>query len=143
MITTGPEAMSVPTTLPPTTCPCPPAKYMVSPEAAGGAGGGRNEPARDRISNRPCRVTIAPGEAGCLRVTLVTVPLPLIMHTPLCLRLAKVATLSTMSQPSAISITWVRSALALSRVIMIGGFGLFLDPAGLPRGLLVISPSPP
>ncbi|PON57432.1 hypothetical protein PanWU01x14_173380 [Parasponia andersonii] len=81
---------------------------------------------------------MAPGEAGWRRVTLVTVPVPLMMQTPRWRRRAKVATLSTMSQPSAISMTWVRRALALSRVMMMGGFGLFLDPAGLPLGRLDI-----
>ncbi|KAF1876549.1 hypothetical protein Lal_00021263 [Lupinus albus] len=105
MITTGPEARSGPTTLPPTTCPCPPARYIASPDAAGGAGGGKKDPDKDRISNLPCRVTTAPGEAGCLRVTLVTVPLPLRMQTPRCLLRAKVVTLSIMSHPLAISMT--------------------------------------
>ncbi|WVZ09413.1 hypothetical protein V8G54_013943 [Vigna mungo] len=142
MITTGPEAMSAPTTLPPTTCPCPPARYIVKPVAAGGAGGGRKDPARDKISNLPWSVTMAPEEAGWRRVTLVTVPVPLMMQTPLWRRRANVETLSTMSQPSATSMTCVLRALALSRVMMIGGLGLFLDPAGLPRGLLEISVSP-
>nr|GMD96001.1 hypothetical protein PanWU01x14_173380 [Ipomoea batatas] len=115
---------------------------MVRPEAAGGAGGGRKDPERDKISKRPCKVTTAPGEAGWRRVTFVTVPVPLIMQTPRWRRRAKAETLSMISHPSAISITWVRSALALSRVMIIGGFGLFFDPAGRPLGLLVISPSP-
>uniref|UniRef100_A0A8R7UTG5 Uncharacterized protein n=1 Tax=Triticum urartu TaxID=4572 RepID=A0A8R7UTG5_TRIUA len=42
--------------------------------------------------------------------------------------------LSEMSHPPATSMTCVRSVLALSRVMMIGGFGLFLDPAGRPLG---------
>lgn len=46
------------------------------------------------------------------------------------------------SQPLATSMTWDLRALALSRVIMMGGLGLFLDPAGRPRGRLVTSPSP-
>ncbi|KAG5089726.1 hypothetical protein JHK86_002338 [Glycine max] len=29
---------------------------------------------------------------------------------------------------------WARRALALSRVMMTGGLGLFLEPAGRPRG---------
>ncbi|CAN1341716.1 hypothetical protein LINPERPRIM_LOCUS39260 [Linum perenne] len=39
---------------------------------------------------------------------------------------------------------WVRRALMLSRVTMIGGGGLFLDPAGRPCGLrrVISSPSP-
>lgn len=41
---------------------------------------------------------------------------------------------STMSAPLAISSTWERIALGLSRVTTTGGFGLFLDPGGLPRG---------
>lgn len=60
IITTGPDAISAPTTQPPTTCPCPPAKYIVNPDAAAGAGGGRNDPAKDKISKRPCRVAVAP-----------------------------------------------------------------------------------
>ncbi|WVZ23305.1 hypothetical protein V8G54_001849 [Vigna mungo] len=115
---------------------------MVKPEAAGGAGGGRKDPLRDKISNLPWSVTTAPEEAGCLRVTLVTVPVPLKMQTPLWRFLANSDTLSTMSQPSATSIMWVLMALALSRVMIMGGLGLFLEPAGLPRGLLVISASP-
>ncbi|KAJ0837175.1 hypothetical protein HanRHA438_Chr16g0775251 [Helianthus annuus] len=67
---------------------------MVKPEAAGGAGGGRKDPDNDKISNRPCSVITAPGAAGCLSVTLVTVPLPLKIHTPLCLLVAKFDILS-------------------------------------------------
>ncbi|KAJ0564970.1 hypothetical protein HanIR_Chr06g0257441 [Helianthus annuus] len=50
---------------------------------------------------------------------------------------------SITSLPSAISITWVLSAFALSLVIIIGGFGLFFEPAGLPLGRREISPSLP
>lgn len=39
-----------------------------------------------------------------------------------------------MSEPLAISRTCERRALGLSRVTMIGGLGLFLDPGGRPRG---------
>lgn len=39
---------------------------------------------------------------------------------------------STMSAPLAISSTWERIALGLSRVTTTGGFGLFLEPGGLP-----------
>lgn len=67
---------------------------MVNPDAAGGAGGGRKEPDRDRISNLPCSVNSEPGAEGCLRVTLFTVPLPLSMQIPLRRRVAKVDTLS-------------------------------------------------
>lgn len=56
MTMTGPAAVSSPTTLPPTTCPCPPARNTVRLVAPGGAGGGRKEPESDRISNRPCSV---------------------------------------------------------------------------------------
>ena len=41
---------------------------------------------------------------------------------------------SATSAPPATSITWLRSALGLSRVTKMGGFGLFLDPGGRPRG---------
>ncbi|CAN1181838.1 hypothetical protein LINPERHAP2_LOCUS35649 [Linum perenne] len=49
-----------------------------------------------------------------------------------------------MSHPSATSMRWVRRALTLSRVTMIGGGGLFLDPAGRPCGRrrVISSPSP-
>lgn len=116
---------------------------MVKPDVAGGAGGGKNDPERDKISNLPCKVTTEPGAAGCLRVTLLTVPLPLNMQTPLCRLRAKVDILSVKSHPLATSITWDRRAFALSRVMIIGGLGLFFDPAGRPLGLLEISPSPP
>ncbi|KAJ0827746.1 hypothetical protein HanRHA438_Chr17g0829331 [Helianthus annuus] len=109
---------------------------MVNPDAAGGAGGGRNEPDNDKISNRPCSVTTAPGADGCFSVTLVTVPLPLKIHTPLCLLVANCDILSCISHPLATSITWDLSALALSLVIIIGGLGLFFEPDGRPRGLL-------
>lgn len=62
---------------------------------------------------------------------------------PLCLLFAKVDILSWISQPFAISRTWDLSAFALSRVIMIGGLGLLLEPAGLPRGLRCPSLSDP
>lgn len=71
------------------------------------------------------------------RVTLVTQPVALNMQIPRCFLLAKVAKLSTTSHPGVTSMAWARSVLAFSRVIMMGGFGLFLEPAGLPRGLLV------
>lgn len=75
----------------------------------------------------------------------MTVPLPLRMQTPRCRRRAKVDMLSTISAPLATSTTWERRALGLSRVMMMGGFGLFLEPAGRPLGLLVTSlpPLPP
>lgn len=73
----------------------------------------------------------------------MTVPLPLRMQTPRCRRLAKADMLSMMSAPPATSTTWERRALGLSRVMMMGGFGLFLEPAGRPLGLLVISLPPP
>jgi hypothetical protein len=38
------------------------------------------------------------------------------------------------SAPPATSITWMCSAFGLSRVTMMGGFGLFFDPGGRPRG---------
>ncbi|KAF5822545.1 hypothetical protein HanXRQr2_Chr01g0027851 [Helianthus annuus] len=79
---TGPDAIKAPTTLPPTTCPCPPAKYMVKLVAPGGAGGGKKDPDNERISNRPGSVRTDPAAVGCLRVTLLTVPLPLTMHIP-------------------------------------------------------------
>lgn len=53
---------------------------------------------------------------------------------------------SMTSAPLATSMTWERRALALSRVIMMGGLGLFLDPVGLPLGrrwIWVSPPSPP
>jgi hypothetical protein len=37
------------------------------------------------------------------------------------------------SAPPATSITWMCSAFGLSRVTMMGGFGLFFDPGGRPR----------
>ncbi|PON73470.1 hypothetical protein TorRG33x02_249530, partial [Trema orientale] len=102
--------MSGPTTLPPTTCPCPPARYMVSPVDPGGAGPGRKAPVRERISKRPCRAMTELGAEGWRSVTLVTVPLPLRTQTPRWRRLAKCATLSAMSAPLAISMTWLRRA---------------------------------
>ncbi|PON69459.1 hypothetical protein PanWU01x14_089000, partial [Parasponia andersonii] len=112
---------------------------MVRPVIPGGAGGGKIEPSSERISNRPWRVTIAPDEAGCRRVTLVTHPLPLSMQMPRCFLLAKLAKLSLTSQPELTSMACARSAFALSRVMMMGGLGLFLEPAGLPRGRLMAS----
>nr|GLL25858.1 uncharacterized protein LOC109506734 [Ipomoea trifida] len=82
MSMTGPAVINSPTTLPPTTCPCSPAKYIVRLVAPGGAGGGRNDPERERISNLPCSVTTVPAAADWRRVTSVTVPLPLMTHIP-------------------------------------------------------------
>lgn len=47
--------------------------------------------------------------------------------------------LSATLQPEVISNAWALRALALSRVMMIGGFGLFFEPAGLPRGRFSVS----
>ena len=66
---------------------------------------------------------------------MVTTPLPESTETPRCDLRAKLAMASQMSAPEAISSTWDRSELGLSRVIMTGGLGLFLDPGGRPRGL--------
>lgn len=77
-------------------------------------------------------------------MTLVTVPLPLRTQTPRCLVLANRATLSAMSAPLDISMTWLRRALGLSLVTKMGGLGLFLEPGGRPLGRLVatsIAPS--
>ncbi|KAG6549484.1 hypothetical protein Mapa_009020 [Marchantia paleacea] len=116
---------------------------MVSPAALVGAGGGRNAPESERMSKRPWKVTVAPGAAGCRSVTLATVPLPPSTHTPRCLLLAKAATLSPTSLPPCTSKTWGLMPLPVSRVIYIGGLGLFFDPGGLPRGLRPPVPSCP
>lgn len=42
--------------------------------------------------------------------------------------------LSATSLPLAISKTWLLRALGVSLVITMGGFGLFFDPGGRPRG---------
>jgi len=59
MTVTGPAAVSSPTTHPPKTCPCAPARLIVSPpdmededEDEDGEGG-RYIPESDNISNRP------------------------------------------------------------------------------------------
>nr|GLL48669.1 hypothetical protein PanWU01x14_089000 [Ipomoea trifida] len=112
--------------------------------APGGAGGGKNEPESDRISNLPCSVTTDPAAVGCRIVTFVTVPLPLSTQIPRCRRRAYPATHSNTSHPLATSKMCARSVFALSRVIITGGFGLFFDPAGLPLGRrATISPPPP
>uniref|UniRef100_A0A0A9FWG2 Uncharacterized protein n=1 Tax=Arundo donax TaxID=35708 RepID=A0A0A9FWG2_ARUDO len=148
MRTTAPAATSWPTTLPPTTCPCPPARNTVRLLAAGGAGGGSTVPVMDRISNCPRRVaTRLPGGSapGWRRATLETAPPPLSTHTPRPRRRAYSEMHSTTSAPAATSRTCEWSALGLSRVIMMGGLGLFLDPSGLPRGFFVspADPAPP
>ncbi|KAF4388147.1 hypothetical protein G4B88_021843 [Cannabis sativa] len=107
---------------------------MVRLVAPGGAGGGKNDPERESISNLPCRVTTAPAAAGCRRVTFVTVPLPLSTQIPRCLFRAYVATESNTSQPLPTSKMWALSVFALSRVMITGGLGLFLDPGGRPLG---------
>lgn len=109
----------------------------------GATGGGSIDPRRERISNRPWSVTMAlgPEEEGCLRVTLVTYPVPLRMHTPFCFFLENVIRLSLTSHPELISMACALSVFGLSLVMIIGGLGLFLDPAGLPRGLRIGSTS--
>lgn len=134
MISTGPAAVRTPTTLPPTTWPCAPASEMVRPPDV--AGDGRNAPDKDRISNRPWKVTVAPGAVGCRKVTFATVPVPLSTHKPLFLLLANAATLSPTSHPPTTSSTCDLIAFSLSRVMITGGLGLFLEPGGLPRGFL-------
>lgn len=76
----------------------------------------------------------APAAAGCRRVTLATVPVALKMQRPRWRRRAKAARESKMSAAEAISMRWDRRALALSLVMIMGGLGLFLEPAGRPRG---------
>ncbi|WVY98232.1 hypothetical protein V8G54_030383 [Vigna mungo] len=111
---------------------------MVRPVAPGGEGPGRNEPVRERISKRPWRAMTAPGAVGWRRVTFTTAPLPLRMDTPRWRLRANWTTQSVMSAPLAISMTWLRIALGLSRVTNIGGLGLFLEPGGRPLGRRVL-----
>ncbi|URE25671.1 hypothetical protein MUK42_07013 [Musa troglodytarum] len=135
--TTGPAATRGPTTLPPITCPCPPARNTVRPLAPGGVGGGRMVPVSERISNLPLRVatTLPGGNApGWRRPTSTTSPEPLRTETPRPRRRAYSVTHSTTSAPPATSSTWEWRELGLSRVTITGGFGLFLEPGGRPRG---------
>ncbi|KAI5056156.1 hypothetical protein GOP47_0029677 [Adiantum capillus-veneris] len=149
-ISTGPAAVNAPTTLPPTTCPCPPANEIVippemPPPPTMPPPPGKNAPANDKISNLPCRLTVAPGADGWRNVTFATVPLPLIRHIPLCLLRANSAIHSATSCPPPTSHMCGLIAFSLSRVIITGGLGLFFDPGGRPRGFLTTStdPSPP
>lgn len=48
-----------------------------------------------------------------------------------------------MSAPAETSSTWDRSALGLSRVTIMGGLGLFLEPGGRPRGRREEGVAPP
>ena len=75
-------------------------------------------------------------DIGCRNVTLETEPEPLRMVKPTCRLRAKWRRDSTTSFPAEISITTAFMADSFSLVITIGGFGLFFDPGGLPRGFL-------
>lgn len=48
-----------------------------------------------------------------------------------------------MSAPAVTSSTWDRSALGLSRVTIMGGLGLFLEPGGRPLGRREEGVAPP
>ena len=90
----------------------------------------------DRISKQPRSVTVdtAPDADGCLSVTLVTAPLPERMQSPRRRARAKPATQATTSHVAGTSSTCARSADAQSLLMITGGFGLFLEPRGRPRG---------
>lgn len=102
---------------------------------------------RERRSNRPWKVMVAPGvEEGWRRVTLETEPDPVNTQIPRFLRRENRVRASTTSWPPCTSRIYGLIAGSGSRVIIIGGLGLFFDPGGLPLGLRAISivaPSPP
>lgn len=142
---TVPADMSGPETAPPTICPCGPANDMVKPFAKGAAAvdgvkDGRTVAEIERISNRPWNVTVAPGVVeGCRRETLATVPEPVKTQSPIFRFRQYRATASTISIPPGSSSTYGDIDGSGSRVITIGGLGLFLDPGGRPLGRLATS----
>lgn len=77
--------------------------------------------------------SLPPGNGDDGRYQLAE-PFSLRTETPRWRRVAKIAMHSATSLPSLISRMWLQSALGLSFVITTGGFGLFFDPGGLPRG---------
>lgn len=100
----------------------------------------------ESMSNRPWKVTVAPGVVeGCRRVTLATVPEPVRTQRPMFLRRQNRAMASTMSFPPGTSRMYGLIAGSVSRVMTTGGLGLFLEPGGRPLGLLttsMVAPSP-
>ncbi|KAL0908638.1 hypothetical protein M5K25_023142 [Dendrobium thyrsiflorum] len=100
----------------------------------------------DRISNRPWN-TIAASAPGWRIVTLTTAPVAASTDIPSLRRRENRARQSTISWPPGISSTYGRIAAdgSASFVIITGGFGLFLDPGGRPRGRFansMLAPSP-
>jgi hypothetical protein len=74
------------------------------------------------------------GEPGWRIITLLTAPVPDRTDTAVRRRIEKVEREAMISHPDASSRITGRIADSLSRVITTGGFGLFFDPGGLPRG---------
>ena len=69
---------------PTTTWPCPSTKKMVKPVAPGGTSGDKKDLDNESISNLPCSVRNAPTSADCLRLTFISIPLPLRTPIPRC-----------------------------------------------------------
>lgn len=100
----------------------------------------------ERMSKRPWKVTVPTGETeGWRRVTLPTVPEPVSTQRPVFFLRLNRARASTTSFPPEISKMKGLMAGSGSRVIIIGGLGLFLEPGGRPLGRLttsIVAPSP-
>lgn len=93
---------------------------------------------RERMLKRPCSVKVdawAWGETESRKETFATAPLQLKMQIPMRRLKATSATVLMMSLPRGISITMVFMALSDSRVMQMGGLGLFFEPTGRPLGL--------
>lgn len=94
----------------------------------------------ESMSNRPWNVTVAPGVVeGWRSVTFATEPEPVKTQRPVFLFRQNLVTDSIISAPPGSSSTYGDIEDSLSRVIITGGLGLFLDPGGRPLGLLTTS----
>lgn len=103
---------------------------------------GRTVAEMERISNRPWKVTVAPGVVdveGCRSETLETVPEPVKTQRPMLRFRQYRVTASMISVPPGSSRTYGDIDGSGSRVMTMGGLGLFLDPGGRPLGRLTTS----
>lgn len=122
---------------------------MVNPFAKGATADDRDNDGStvaeiESISNRPWNVTVAPGVVeGCRRETLATVPEPVKTQSPIFRFRQYRATASTISVPPGSSSTYGDIDGSASRVMTMGGLGLFLDPGGRPLGRLITSMDAP
>lgn len=134
---TGPAALSIPATPPPTTLPSAPASetlklHVLLPLPL--LSDGENEPDKEIISNRPSNVTVPPrDDDGWRRVALHIAPLAERMQTVLGPCCEKVIIFLAISSPACTVITWGVKPIPVDPR---ASNCLFPEPGGLPRAFL-------